>query len=335
MERRLKISIISPVYNVADYITDCLQSVMRQTYQGAIECILVDDCGTDDSIAIAEQLIADYKGVVSFRILHHDRNRGLSAARNTGTAAASGEYIFYLDSDDYLSDDCIEVLTKPLQEKEYDMVVGDYETFGGECLLFLSAKEGENVGNTLRNSMLWKEIYVMAWNKLISTQFIKEFGILFKEGIIHEDELWHWYLSCLIRSCFVIKQTTLFYRIRGNGIIGNIQTNSIQAAISMRKIVIEIVDTPWANVEAYHPAINSYILYLYQKAISYSLKNDYKEIKSFYYIIHHKWKYNPIKLFISGKINLREVKRHLYFGLPSWLGWIYLQIKFLRNRYLN
>ena len=147
MTKQYRISIIIPVYNVADYIADCLQSVMRQTYQGAIECILVDDCGTDNSIAIAEQLIADYNSGMSpksgeeggepsrerriaFKTLHHDRNRGLSAARNTGTAAASGEYIFYLDSDDYLSDDCIEVLTNPLQEKEYDMVVGDYEIDG-------------------------------------------------------------------------------------------------------------------------------------------------------------------------------------------------------------
>ena len=72
-----KISIIIPIYNVEEYITECLQSVMRQTYKGHIECILVDDCGKDNSISVAEHLIADYKGQIEFRILHHERNRGL------------------------------------------------------------------------------------------------------------------------------------------------------------------------------------------------------------------------------------------------------------------
>ena len=125
MKKLPKISIIIPIYNVAEYITECLQSVMRQTYKGEIECILVDDCGKDKSISVAEQLISDYKGQIEFRILHHEHNRGLSAARNTGTDAATGDYIYYLDSDDYISDDCIEVLTQPLEVCEYDMVLGD------------------------------------------------------------------------------------------------------------------------------------------------------------------------------------------------------------------
>lgn len=97
MIKQPKISIIIPVYNVAEYITECLQSVIRQTYQGEIECIIVEDCGTDNSIAVAERLIAEYRGSIEFRILHHERNRGLSAARNTGTDAATGDYIYYLD----------------------------------------------------------------------------------------------------------------------------------------------------------------------------------------------------------------------------------------------
>ena len=96
----MKLSIIIPVYHVAPYIEDCLRSVMRQTYQGAMECLIVDDCGTDDSMAIAERTIATYEGPIVFQVLHHERNRGLSAARNTGTLAAKGDYLYYLDSDD-------------------------------------------------------------------------------------------------------------------------------------------------------------------------------------------------------------------------------------------
>ena len=124
--KALKVSIIIPVYNVAPYIGDCLQSVMRQTYAGSMECLLVDDCGEDDSMAIVERMIAEYNanlnanlnegGGIQFRILHHERNRGLSAARNTGTFAAVGEYLYYLDSDDEITDDCIEKLMQRVME---------------------------------------------------------------------------------------------------------------------------------------------------------------------------------------------------------------------------
>ena len=122
MKEELKVSIIIPVYNVEQYIGNCLRSVMRQTYKGPMECLIIDDCGTDDSIAIAEGVIREYNdnanvnlnanldlevnatldfiggGGIRFEILHHERNRGLSAARNTGTEAATGDYILYIDS---------------------------------------------------------------------------------------------------------------------------------------------------------------------------------------------------------------------------------------------
>lgn len=80
---------------------------MRQSYNGAMECILVDDCGTDNSMEIAEQLIKAYNGPIDFKVVHHEHNQGLSAARNTGMDASCGEYVYFLDSDDWISDDCI------------------------------------------------------------------------------------------------------------------------------------------------------------------------------------------------------------------------------------
>ena len=124
------ISIIIPVYNVAPYIERSLKSVMGQTYAGDMECLLVDDCGSDDSMAIAERVIGAYTGPIRFRILHHDHNRGLSAARNTGTDAATGDYVLYLDSDDELAEDCIEKLMRPVEEDAtVEMVVGNYASY--------------------------------------------------------------------------------------------------------------------------------------------------------------------------------------------------------------
>lgn len=122
------VTVVIPVYNVAPYVERCLLSVMQQTFPAA-ECIIVDDCSTDDSIAICNRLIRDYNGTTRFSILQHERNRGLSAVRNTGTKAATGEYIYYLDSDDEITSDCLKRLIEPLRSNNsLDMVMGEYQT---------------------------------------------------------------------------------------------------------------------------------------------------------------------------------------------------------------
>lgn len=105
-----KVSIITPVYKVEQYIAECVQSVIDQDYDN-IEFILVDDCGGDDSINIAEKLLIEStRSGLSYKILRHEGNCGVSAARNTAMLAATGDYIFCLDSDDKLMEQCITVL---------------------------------------------------------------------------------------------------------------------------------------------------------------------------------------------------------------------------------
>lgn len=91
----MDISVIVPIYNVESYILECLQSVAAQTKTKNVECILVDDCGTDNSVKVAEQFISAYEGDISFALLHHPENEGLSAARNTGIKNARGKYLFF------------------------------------------------------------------------------------------------------------------------------------------------------------------------------------------------------------------------------------------------
>ena len=88
----MKVSIVIPIYNVSVYIENCLESVRRQIYQD-LEVILVDDCGTDNSMEIVQEYL-EYHNFVEVKIIHHTHNRGLSAARNTGLEAATGDYVF-------------------------------------------------------------------------------------------------------------------------------------------------------------------------------------------------------------------------------------------------
>ena len=122
-----KVSIIIPVYNVSDYIERCIRSVMEQTYQ-IIECILVDDCSPDDSITKAESLIRQYGGSVEFVILRHDKNIGLSGARNTGINHSTGDYLYFLDSDDEITPICIESLMKVARENPTSDIVQGYSS---------------------------------------------------------------------------------------------------------------------------------------------------------------------------------------------------------------
>ena len=102
------ISVIIPVYNVEKYIIRCLESVKQQSYKD-YEVILVDDCGQDNSIGLAKDYL-EKNFPANSHIITHDCNKGLSAARNTGILAATGEFIYFLDSDDAITNDCLSLL---------------------------------------------------------------------------------------------------------------------------------------------------------------------------------------------------------------------------------
>ena len=218
----MTISIIIPVYQVEPYIEACLQSVMRQTYQGEMECLLIDDCGTDDSMAIAEKMISAYEGLISFRVIRHEKNRGLSAARNTGIDNATGDYIYFLDSDDEITPDCIERLVSYLHEDDsIEMVQGRYVTSDGEKEILGKSDEHRILNNddAREQFLFWRKLNYTVWNKLLKRSFVLDNKLYNKEGIINEDLLWTFYLIKHLKNAQLCKEVTYFYRIRPESII--------------------------------------------------------------------------------------------------------------------
>ena len=112
------VSVIVPVYNVERYLAECLDSVLEQPDVN-LEVVCIDDCGTDNSIAILQEY---QKRDARIRIVSHSENRGLSAARNTGIAAAKGEYIVLLDSDDLLKANTLALQVETIRRDQADMV---------------------------------------------------------------------------------------------------------------------------------------------------------------------------------------------------------------------
>lgn len=225
----LLVSVIIPVYQVSDYVERCLLSVMNQTYQN-IECIIVDDCSTDDSIAKCERLISTYDGSIKFKILHHEKNRGLSAARNTGTNAAFGEYILYLDSDDELTSDCLELLSKPVKEDaSIEMVLGYYNYITDELSTVKEKqkpKREENINSLkgVRDYYFDKKGWfpVTAWNKLIRKDFLIQNQLYFIEGLLYEDQPWTFNVIKYLKHLCIIPTITYLYYRRPNSIVTGI-----------------------------------------------------------------------------------------------------------------
>lgn len=220
--KEIKVSIIVPIYNVEKYVINCIQSVMTQTYTGCIECILVDDCSPDCSIKLIENELKRYDGNIVFKILHHEQNRGLSGARNTGIKASTGDYLYFLDSDDEITPDCINLLVAMARKyKDVDFVQGSVVETSPQVkwldISHLNLPDYVNDKAWIKEHFL--EIMGSACNKLIRKEFIINHNLYFKEGIIHEDNHWLLFAYEHLRAIAYCKIGTYCYLIRENSIM--------------------------------------------------------------------------------------------------------------------
>lgn len=218
----MKISIIVPVYNVEPYIRECFDSIAAQTYKGELECIFVDDCGQDKSVEILERLMADYQGAIDFSLIHHEHNKGLSGARNTGIRNATGEYLYFLDSDDTITPDCIEKLvTLVIKYPGVEVVQGSTKSHR-KWLSLRDKKLPESSSDKLwiQQTMLMRYVIPLtSWNKLIQRKLVLKHQLFFMEGLIHEDEFWNFMIAKYVSSIAFCLDDTYIYRENPEGIM--------------------------------------------------------------------------------------------------------------------
>lgn len=321
-----KVSIIIPVYNVEPYISACLHSVMDQTYTGELECIIVDDRGTDASMEVAEREVNAYSGKVDFKIVHREQNGGLSAARNTGIRQATGDYLYFLDSDDEITSDCIELLAAKVASLQPDFVIGGYRVTGTNKkypslnLPDGTLLQGEDIIKTYSQSK-W---YMMAWNKLVNRKFLTDNNLYFKEGLLHEDELWSFQLACLAQSMAVVNRETYVYKVR----VGSIMNVSQNKRERQTNAYIQVLDgmvsfslkqnlsddnfafvMAWANRTLYYLGI-----------LRCPLNEKIAAIN------HVRCLVNTIPLNIRYKVtmmNLHNSFRFLHYIMPTWTSYIF------------
>lgn len=324
------VSIIVPIYNVEAYIEKCLLSISQQTYT-KLQVILIDDCGTDQSMSIVEDFCAKYKGDINFRIVRHERNRGLSAARNTGILAASGEYISFIDSDDYIDPHYFEILVSNIRDNL--MVVSSPWAIKDNSIYCYNEKWSCNKTFTIpaekfADYFLLEKVCHTAWGKLARKELYEH--IKFRVGVNNEDSLFNLdainYIEHQKSAICVIPQRLYYYRQRENSICSapNDEIN-IQTILNRNEIIERCVQSHRHLV----PELQKKQIYGIYEAIFYALETT----KCYHYYL---WFCRQLKMYDLDSIaqlnNASMLQFSRIFVRTPRLYWLYYHVNMIRYK---
>ena len=261
-----KISVIIPVYNVEEYLEQCLDSIINQTFKD-LEIICVNDGSTDKSLCILEKYAQKDNRI---KIINQT-NQGLSAARNTGIENATGEYISFVDSDDYIKNNLYETLLKYLPS---ELICFNAEAFGDFPIPDKLNKYLKYKYNGVKN-ITDKVIFntnVYAWNKLFKTEIIQKYKIKFPEGLYFEDFVFLWDYMLKIKKVNYLRnnENFYFYRQRSTSIMNNCGAKSIHHLYAWHNLYTRLKNE---NILNKH---KKWIIKLFEKYfyLAYKLSDD-------------------------------------------------------------
>ena len=217
----LKVSVIIPIYNVEEYLKKCLDTVVNQTYKN-LEIICVNDCSPDNSLNIIEEYqLKDNR----IKLVNRKQNGGLSAARNSGLDIASGDYIYFLDSDDYIDLDYIETMLNAAIKNNAEVVLNtNIISHKGDVEFPFSIRTYNNLSNEFIDSkqailnILWN-----TWAHLWKKTFLDRINARFPEGYIIEDQYFQAITYIDIDKVYVTRDSKYHYTMRDNSIMGGIK----------------------------------------------------------------------------------------------------------------
>ncbi len=242
----MRVSVIVPVYNVECYLRRCLDSCVNQTLKD-IEIIVINDGSTDNSLEIAEEYAKKYDNI----ILKSIHNSGLSVARNTGLAMAKGKYVYFVDSDDWMEENCLEELFNLAEKNILEVITFDAKkaweegcSEDEEHLERHAIIDGTRIYTGTEFVREYKDregILVQAWTYFVRRDFLNKNGIIFLPNAIYEDMKYHMDLliACNRMMYLPMKLYNRFYR-RGSIIISNVSERKL---LSMYEITLGVLGT--------------------------------------------------------------------------------------------
>lgn len=292
-----KISVIIPVYKVEGYINKCIESVINQTYEN-IEIILVDDGSPDNCGRICD----DYALMDSRIKVIHKVNGGLSDARNAGIDVATGEYYFFLDSDDYVKKEILEILSSHIHDHKVDIASVLYNSdFQCECLEVLSSVD------MIKYIFIEKHCGWEAWGKLIRAELVRDKR--FPVGKIYEDLLFIPEVILQADKCSCFECQLYHYTIREDSIMGKsksvLKTDLIHAVEKCLNLFCNKLD-----YDSYTDFLKWSIDFLWTKYSSIS--DNYKNNKEFLAEIKAFFKRHK-KLYFEQKTFKNNFKKYIKF----------------------
>lgn len=318
------ISIIISVYNVEKYLEECLYSIFNQTYNN-IEIILVNDGSTDNSLNIINKYREKYSNIVYIE----QENKGLSEARNLGLRVAKGDYILYIDSDDYIDLNMLQLMIDKIKKDNSDMVIIGHTEFyddinGKDVNIYLDIDEKKiYTGIEVAHMMLECKIMGVAWNKLYKKEKLIDDNFIFESGRYTQD----WYptfrhISTLNKISFVNKPLYK-YRLRSTSTTSKKNEKRLEDysyAVSNIINYVENSDTEFnkKSIILFKAITFNRIISLYYSINSSNQGNIYTEFK--------KLKYNNNNIGLRDLVDLKELDKRTVVYILAW--------KFKLYRYL-
>jgi len=245
-----KVSIILPVYNVAPYLDEAMQTLLSQTFQD-FEIIAVNDGSTDNSLEILEKYAAQDSRISCYT----QENQGQSAARNLALKHAQGEYIYFMDSDDTIDKDAIRKCYDYISSTKADFIFFDAEIMYEEGALpvpwnykrtHLLEENKQYSGDFLLNMMLDNRKHsCVVWALFIRKQYLDRIQLSFYPGIIHEDELYTTILTLSSHNIYCLQQSLVNHRVRRSSTMGiKYSERNINCYLTVIDELLKFQDTP-------------------------------------------------------------------------------------------
>lgn len=227
-----KVSVIIPVYNNEQYLKECLDSIVNQTLSD-IEIICVNDGSEDNSL----QIIEEYKQKDNRIILINQDNMGQSSARNNGLKIATGEYIGFVDSDDYIDKDYYEKLYNSAKQNNSDMAVAGLVRFKGMHRKYMLNFDKEHIANNINKKMqlckIPRQNYTV--NKIYKRDALLNHDLFFKEGVYYEDVRFTIRAIYFLNSLVTVPETYYNYRKNYNSTVKTISDKKNQDMLDAKK----------------------------------------------------------------------------------------------------
>lgn len=322
----IKVSVIIPIYKVEKYIRRCILSVINQTFKN-IELILINDATPDCSYEEARKIIDKYGFQKKTIFIEHDVNKGLSEARNSGLKVATGDYIFFLDSDDKISNNNVfESMIKKITYYNYpDILVANNQSVVNDNIVPRYPLKFRKYFNGVKifSDFVMKDIYWSACGKFIKRDVILSNNLLFKTGIYSEDALWSYFLFQKCDSGVVISDVIYDYYDTPNSIMKNINDKHVQDML----VVIECIYQDFFLNKDLELEKIVFLEKLRRLALEYMFKYG---VKDKVFVLSQLKRLQKIKLPILKTKNLRFFKQNILLRYPTTIAYKYLCLKWHR-----